>query len=505
MMLNCFYSYTLLPLVAELRESYASAVALLMLLRALVGTEVHGEVVALLLAALLPAGLLDDLPRVPSPEQLFAAKGNVTQSPFVIAQMNLVYERFFENNSDATLNSTLDLTQSQPSISQLELGDAHLEYFTNVARGTGVVPLHSCDKAISDAPLCAPLTVIRQEPTQPNPSLESLLRHLAALERPSLGGLTLLRELLAATQDYSHLKAFGSQAALGRLRQLLENCVRQRATRLVFRELFGLVALLVAKLPETTPGVHDMLLAAFRPVFAFFFEYNLTQGLTKLCLLLEEEFRYVHAPPRCEDGRVLALAFELLSPTAHERELFTLPADEDQRVLRSNVSAFVCFANAFEELFPSAGPRIFQRMYEEFYAKFPELKCRSDQPFPVTDRQLFDIEIKVKENGVTVRKSCCLHLSAASIIIVEPPKGEECEAKLLINIRYKIFRAEVNDRTRIMLSFYSKHNGLLMYFDSPERAQHIYVLLREAQKKVYLKELKFFSRKLQFLKEKLRI
>lgn len=502
MVVNCFFSYTLLPLLAAARDSFSALPGLLLLLDGVQQCELHAQVVDLFLSSYLPRGLLDDLPKLPNLDQVFSPSAHVMKSSFVSAHMLRVYEHFFGTEAEPGSCPALDVTLSSINSGLSDLSPQHLEYFLNVSRGTGVAALMGMDHAVSDAPLDAPLAVLSRQRTQENTILLSVVTLLGAQKQPSLGGLVLLNALLDAARDYTQLKAFCSPAVIARLQLLLALFIRNRASRLALYELFTLLGEMARRVPEVTPSVFEVVVECLRPVFQFFFDYNLSRGLSRLCLLLEEELGYARRPLRVDEARLFGLSFNLLTPTAREKEIYsTLPGDE-QGVLRSNVSVFVGSVRVLEKL--SAGaPLAFTSMYDEFYAQFPALEHKPDHVYDLGEAELFPIEIKVKEKEATVRKQCHLQLADVNLLIVTNLEDEGRRGNVLINIKYKFFRAERNEKTNIMLNFYTKINGLLLFFPSAEERQRVYGLLKEAQRRVCLQELKLFSSKLQTLKERL--
>ena len=78
-------------------------------------------------------------------------------------------------------------------------------------------------------------------------------------------------------------------------------------------------------------------------------------------------------------------------------------------------------------------------------------------------------------------------------------------AQVILNIKYKYFKAKMKNKTQISLVFFAHSKDLLLYFEDERKAKMVYLLIKEYKNEIMLKELTYFNMKIRQLKSELDI
>jgi hypothetical protein len=76
-------------------------------------------------------------------------------------------------------------------------------------------------------------------------------------------------------------------------------------------------------------------------------------------------------------------------------------------------------------------------------------------------------------------------------------------ADVLVNLKYKYFKARVADKGKMVINIFKQHKNLMIYFPNEEQLGQVFTLINERKTTILLRELSLFSDKLIALREML--
>jgi hypothetical protein len=93
-----------------------------------------------------------------------------------------------------------------------------------------------------------------------------------------------------------------------------------------------------------------------------------------------------------------------------------------------------------------------------------------------------------------------LFLSEANILIVQKVANQEKWADVLVNLKYKYFKAKIAEEGKMQINIFKQHKNLIIYFEKDGDMGRVFELINENKTAVLLRELSLFSDKLHYVR-----
>ena len=74
-------------------------------------------------------------------------------------------------------------------------------------------------------------------------------------------------------------------------------------------------------------------------------------------------------------------------------------------------------------------------------------------------------------------------------------------ADVLVNLKYKYFKARPADKGKMVINIFKQHKNLMIYFPNEDQLTQVHNLIIEKKTTILLRELSLFSDKLNSLRE----
>lgn len=88
----------------------------------------------------------------------------------------------------------------------------------------------------------------------------------------------------------------------------------------------------------------------------------------------------------------------------------------------------------------------------------------------------------------------------ANILIVQRVPNAEKWADVLVNLKYKYFKARMGEEGKMMINIFKQHKNLVIYFEKEADMQKVFEQINENKTAVLLRELSLFSDKLHYVR-----
>lgn len=79
--------------------------------------------------------------------------------------------------------------------------------------------------------------------------------------------------------------------------------------------------------------------------------------------------------------------------------------------------------------------------------------------------------------------------------------AQEKWADVLVNLKYKYFKARVGEEGKMLVNIFKQHKNLIIYFEQEPDMHRVFELINDSKTKVLLRELSLFSDKLHFVRD----
>lgn len=87
-------------------------------------------------------------------------------------------------------------------------------------------------------------------------------------------------------------------------------------------------------------------------------------------------------------------------------------------------------------------------------------------------------------------------MSDANILIVQKIPDNQKWADVLVNLKYKYFKAKISEGGKMLINIFKQHKNLVIYFENESEIKAVFDTINENKTTVLLRELSFFSDKL---------
>lgn len=144
---------------------------------------------------------------------------------------------------------------------------------------------------------------------------------------------------------------------------------------------------------------------------------------------------------------------------------------------------------------------LFASFYETFNDQFGGLKYEIEKSYNISSSSLYKVYLKVKSGDKHAKKQCFLQLSDQSLLIVQRSKNPELWAEVLVNIKYKLFKAKIMEDMKMQLYIIKQHKNITVYFEEENLNLKVFNQIQLNKREVLMKELTVFSERLMLLKE----
>lgn len=354
---------------------------------------------------------------------------------------------------------------------------SELRLFREISRLTGVIAFLPGLPSVPPPPL----SLLLLPRASPNDFCFQLLG-LLVTARPSPAPPLALAQLIDTSESPDSLVWLGSEPALFRLGLAIQKWPVSLPGRPTLAAFFRLIDSIRRRVPNVDTPLLEQLRLSARPFIQFFVDFDLSRGLAKLASVLEEEFTPDPPFPPYADPSLLETVF-----------LESSPPDDP---LRLHAKALRGLAEAAGNIFPSPEAKALTSHFEDFYSRFKGMEYLTDHSYDMAGLEFYKMKLKLKINGVSVKKLCYLHLAEANLVIVQNLGDQKDWANVLISAKYKFIKIELAEGGKLMVIFSQMKNCLVLYFESQEMAQKVAENLKEATKKCLLDDLSLFSAKL---------
>ncbi len=103
----------------------------------------------------------------------------------------------------------------------------------------------------------------------------------------------------------------------------------------------------------------------------------------------------------------------------------------------------------------------------------------------------------LKNNGIV---KSFLHIGEANLMIVSKSGDIKKWAHVLLNIKYKFFKADLKEKHKVCLMLFTHKKDLVLYFSDQKKAKMVMAMIKKNKKDILIKELTYFSNRLKILK-----
>ena len=94
-----------------------------------------------------------------------------------------------------------------------------------------------------------------------------------------------------------------------------------------------------------------------------------------------------------------------------------------------------------------------------------------------------------------------MFVSEANLLIVQRVSEAEKWAEVLVNLKFKYFKAKVSKSVKLVLNIFKQHKNLVVYFEKEAELRYLFKQINDNKNAILLRELSFFAEKLHRLRD----
>ena len=494
---NVFISYLVLPMVRSLSEGQQAIFglhSLFLLLKSNRGKEILRK---LIISQKLPKDFTEPCPEPPYFPEEYSESPLFTMKPAIHKHLEMLYEKMFGVKAELPpISNVSELFRAPDILSNIIKEEPENSFHRNLSKSTGVVTYLPLEEELKKYALKAPIKVLEEPFESQNQYSLALLDFLSVSQKPHIAPSLLFLEVLKAPGDSKALEWLASEPVLKKLEVAATSILRVCPGKLAIQSFFNALKHLITTVEGISSPLLEKLKVALKPTISFFVNYDLSKGLSRISMMLEEDFNGEEFKLDQNSLQQKACCFGFLTPPFLIEDHFAFAEAGDSLTLRIQIYLLRKYTKLIEELYLKPEEAIFEGYYETFYRQFPALSYQVDQNYDMSGKDFYKIKIKLKVNNTATKKLCYLHLSDANFVIVQSVKDAEKWANILINAKYKYVKVEQKEHGKLLMVFFLMKNCLMLHFETQEMANKVFDIIQGLKKKFLLMELTYFSSKL---------